>query len=163
MTQRRGRALSISAALLVLAIHSALGLAEAQIAVSSNDNKLVLVNGVGTVVRNPAPDTATIIDLGVFPPKVLAEIAVPGSVVGPPFSVAITPDQSLALITSAMKVDPGDPTKQVPDNRLSLVDLRASPPAVIATLETGKGPSGVSINRQGTLALVANRAEGTVC
>jgi YVTN family beta-propeller protein len=42
------------------------------------------------------------------------------------------------------------------------VDLRATPPAVIATLEAGKGAAGVSVNRQGTLALVANRAEGTV-
>lgn len=162
MTQRRATVLFVRSALLALTTLALSPPAEAQIAVSSNDNKVMLVNGVTTVVRNPAPDTATIIDLGVFPPRVLAEINVPGSVVGPPFSVAITPDQGLALITSSMKVDPADPTKQVPDNRLSVVDLRASPPAVIATLETGKGPSGLSINRQGTLALVANRAEGTV-
>jgi len=37
-----------------------------------------------------------------------------------------------------------------------------TPPKVIATLETGKNPAGVSITRQGTLALVANRGEGTV-
>jgi DNA-binding beta-propeller fold protein YncE len=161
MTHRRARALSLSAAL-VVGVLAGPATARAQIAVSSNDNKVLLVDGVVTVVKNPAPDTATIIDLGVFPPKVLAEIDVPGSVVGPPFSVAVTPDQSLALITAAMKVDPHDPTKQVPDARLSVVDLHASPPAVIATLATGKGGSGVSINRQGTLALVANRAEGTV-
>ena len=136
--------------------------AAAQIAVSSNDNKAVLVNGVNTLPANPAPDTATIIDLGVFPPKVLAEIEVPGSVVGPPLSVAITPDESLALITSSTKVDPADPKKMVPDNRLSVVDLKASPPRVIATLETGRSPAGLSINRKGTLALVANRSEGTV-
>jgi len=136
--------------------------ASAQLAVSSNDNKVMLVNGVVKVVANAPPDTATIIDLKSSPPRVIAEIPVPGSVVGPPFSVALTPDESLALITSSSKVDPADPTKQAPDNRLSVVDLRANPPKVIATLETGKGPSGLSINRQGTLALVANRAEGTV-
>jgi len=136
--------------------------ASAQLAVSSNDNKVMLVNGVVKVVANAPPDTATIIDLKSSPPRVVAEIPVPGSVVGPPFSVALTPDESLALITSSSKVDPADPTKQAPDNRLSVVDLRANPPKVIATLETGKGPSGLSINRQGTLALVANRAEGTV-
>lgn len=156
------RRCAVTLALLVLAAAAPTPSARAQIAVSSNDNKLVLVNGVSTVVKNPAPDTATIIDLGVFPPKVLAEIDVPGSVVGPPFSVAITPDETLALITSSMKIDPADPTKQVPDTRLSVVDLRATPPAVIATLQTGKGPAGLSINRQGNLALVANRAEGTV-
>src|SRR5207237_7050052 len=92
----------------------------------------------------------------------MAEIEAPTSVVGPPLSVAITPDESLALVTAAMKIDPHDATKQVPDNRLSVLDLQASPPAVIATVETGQGPAGLSINRLGTLALVANRSEGTV-
>jgi YVTN family beta-propeller protein len=136
--------------------------AMAQVAVSANDNKLGLVNGVATVQQNPAPDTVAIIDLKEFPPKIVAEIEAPVSVVGPPLSVAITPDESLALVTAAMKINPQDPTKQVPDNRLSVIDLKAAPPAVIATLETGRGPAGLSINRQGTLALVANRSEGTV-
>jgi len=130
--------------------------------VSANDNNVFLVNGVSTVVQNPPPDTIAIIDLKQFPPKVLAEIEVPVSVAGPPLSVAITPDESLALVTAAMKFNPGDPTKQIPDNRLSVIDLKASSPKVIATLETGKGPAGLSINHQGNLALMANRAEGTV-
>ncbi|HUM17528.1 MAG TPA: YncE family protein [Candidatus Nitrosotalea sp.] len=164
MTRRRAALLLVRTSLFLLLLT---GLAAppdagAQWAVSSNDNKVVLDNGVVKVVPNPAPDTATIIDLGVTPPKVVAEFPVPGSVVGPPMSVAITPDEGLALITSSMKVDPADPTKTIPDNRLSVVDLKATPPKVIATLEAGKGAAGVSINRQGTLALVANRAEGTV-
>lgn len=136
--------------------------AEAQIAISANDNKLVLVNGTVTVAQSPAPDTITVIDLGVSPPRAIAEIPVPASVVGPPLSVAITPDERLALVSSAMKIDPNDRTKQVPDNRVSVVDLKASPPRVIATVEAGAGAAGLSINRQGTLALVANRSEGTV-
>ena len=153
----------------VLAVLSALAAvtalaapAQAQLAVTANDNKAVLVNGVNQVPPNPAPDTVTILDLGAKPPRVVAEIQAPASVVGPPFSVAVTPDERLALVTSAVKVDPADPKKTVPDNRLSVIDLTASPPRVIATLETGKAPAGLSINRQGTLALVANRAEGTV-
>ncbi|MBM3820400.1 MAG: hypothetical protein FJW14_15475 [Acidimicrobiia bacterium] len=35
-----------------------------QIAVSSNDNKAVPIDGVNTVPPNPRPDTATILDLG---------------------------------------------------------------------------------------------------
>jgi DNA-binding beta-propeller fold protein YncE len=136
--------------------------AEAQLAVSSNDNKVVLDNGVTKVVPNPPPDTISLIDLAVSPPRVIAEIPVPGSVVGPPLSVALAPDESIGLVTASTKVDPNDPTKTVPDNRLSVIDLKARPPVVIATLEAGKGAAGVSINRQGTLALVANRAEGTV-
>jgi DNA-binding beta-propeller fold protein YncE len=136
--------------------------AEAQLAISANDNKLALVNGVAQVVQNPAPDTITIIDLSPPAPRVVAEIPVPNSVVGPPLSVAITPDESLALVTAAMQIDPADKTKQIPDNKVSVVDLKATPPRVIDTLQAGAGAAGVSINRQGTLALVANRSEGTV-
>ena len=137
-------------------------LAEAQLALSANDNKVVLIDGASTVVQNPAVDTVSVIDLKSNPPRLVAEITAPTSVVGPPLSVAITPDEGLALVTAAMKIDPSDPKKQVPDNRVSVIDLKASPPQVIATLEAGKGPAGLSINRQGNLALVANRAEGTV-
>jgi len=143
----------------VLALATA---ANAQLAVTSNDNKVMLDNGTLKILKDPAPDTVTVIDLKASPPRVLAEIAAPGSVVGPPFSVALTPDESLALVGSSSKIDPSDPTKTVPDTRISVIDLKASPPAVIATLEAGKGASGISVNRQGTLALVANRGEGTV-
>ncbi len=137
-------------------------LAEAQIAISANANKVMLVNGAVQVVKSPPADTVTILDLKASPPRVIAEIEVPVSVVGPPLSIAITPDEGLALVTANQKIDPNDPTKQTPDNRMSVIDLKSSPPKVIATVETGKGPAGVSINRQGNLALVANRAEGTV-
>jgi DNA-binding beta-propeller fold protein YncE len=160
MTRRRALRTSLPL-LLVIGLALPPG-APAQWAISSNDNKVILDNGVVKVVPDAAPDTVTIIDLGATPPKVIAELPVPGSVVGPPMSVAVTPDQGLALVTSSMKKDPADATKTIPDNRVSVVDLRATPPAVIATLQAGMGAAGVSINRQGTLALVANRAEGTV-
>jgi len=138
------------------------GGAAAQIAVSANDNKAVLVNGANVVPDRPAPDSVTIIDLGASPPKVIGEVKAPASVVGPPQSVALARDESFALVTGAFKVDPADPKKVAPDNKLSVIDLKARPPAVIATLEAGLGAAGVSINRAGTLALVANRSEGTV-
>src|SRR5262249_57903455 len=65
-------------------------------------------------------------------------------------------------VTGAFKVDPADPKKVVPDNRLSVIDLKGKPPTVIDTLEAGLGAAGVSINNAGTLALVANRSEGTI-
>ncbi len=148
--------------MVLLGLVAVVPVAHAQLAISVNDNKVVLDNGTVKVVPNPAPDTVTIIDLTANPPRVVAEIKAPASVVGPPLSVALTPDESLALVTAAQKIDPADPTKQVPDNKVSVIDLKANPPAVIATLEAGASPAGLSINRQGTLALVANRAEGTV-
>src|SRR5687768_15730820 len=105
--------------LAVLAISAALvARADAQLAISANDNKAVLVNGAATVVQNPAPDTVSIIDLSAKPPKLVAEIDAPTSVVGPPLSVALTPDEGLALVTAAVKIDPNDKTKTVPDNRI---------------------------------------------
>ncbi|MGA9122037.1 MAG: YncE family protein, partial [Pseudolabrys sp.] len=80
----------------------------AQIAVSANDNKAVLVDGVNVVPDNPAADTVSIIDLGATPPKVIGEVKAPASVVGPPQSVAISRDESFALVTGAFKVDPAD-------------------------------------------------------
>jgi DNA-binding beta-propeller fold protein YncE len=134
----------------------------AQLVVSANDNKAVLVDGNNIVPDNPAADTVTIIDLGVFPPKVIGEVNAPASVVGPPQSVAVSRDERFALVTGALKLDPANPKKLVPDDTLSVIDLKTNPPAVIARLEAGKGASGVSINRAGTLAMVANRLEGTV-
>ena len=72
------------------------------------------------------------------------------------------PDGSLAFVTAAQKIDPADRTRVIPDDTVSVIDLKASPPAVLTTLRAGAGASGVSVNRTGTLALVANRMEGTV-
>ncbi len=136
--------------------------ASAQLAISSNDGKGVLIKGVNTVPDNPVPDNITIIDLNVSPPKVLATVNMPVSLVGPPQSVAIAPDESFALITAATKLDPADKKKVVPHNIVSVVDLKAKPPAVVQTVEAGLGATNVAINKTATLALVTNRNEGTV-
>ena len=95
----RGTAL---ASALVLPLFSSA--ATAQIAVSANDNKVILVDGVQTVPPTVAPDTVMVLDLGVSPPKVLAELQAPSSVVGVPQSVAVAKDESYALVTGAMKI-----------------------------------------------------------
>lgn len=146
----------------VLAVPLCAAPLSAQIAVSANDAKATLVDGVVTVAKNPKPDSITILDLGVSPPRVIAELPAPTSVVGPPESVAVSPDNAIALVTASTKVDPADPARTVPDDRVTVIALEASPPAVVATLHAGSGASGVSFNPAGTLALVANRMEGTV-
>jgi DNA-binding beta-propeller fold protein YncE len=150
----------------------------AQIAVSANDAKVRLVNGKVEVVKGPPADTVSFIDLRASPPKVVAELDVPNSVVGPPSNVAVAPKEDFALVAGSTQIDPADPAKTVPDDKLSVIDLmplrpgilkrlglaKGGPaaPTVTATLQAGKGASGVAINKAGTLALVANRAEGTV-
>jgi DNA-binding beta-propeller fold protein YncE len=136
--------------------------AHAQIVVSANDGKAALIDGVTSVQANPTPDTVSVIDLNVSPPKVLAEIPAPASVVGPPSSVAVAPDESFAIVTAATKLDPANPKNAIPDNKVSVIDLKSSPPKLLATVEAGAGAAGVAMNPAATLALVANRAEGTV-
>jgi DNA-binding beta-propeller fold protein YncE len=133
----------------------------AQIAVSSNDHKVTQENGVTKNVVNPPADTITIIDLGALPVKVVGTVDnVPGSVVGPPLSVAITPDESLALVASSSKLDPADPTKLTPDDRVSVIDLKDK--KVIGTVKTGPGAAGISITKDGKYAYVANRMAGSI-
>ena len=172
---------ALFSALLAVSI-GALGTgAAAQIAVSANDGKMRLDNGTVSIVKDGA-ETVTLIDLSANPPKAIAEIKAPTSIVGPPSSVAVSPNEEIALVTAAQKIDPADPTKQVPNDVVTVIDLGKSggvvgnlaarvrgkePPAafapkVIATLKAGAGASGVSINKAGTLALVANRNAGTV-
>src|SRR5690348_16129058 len=148
--------------LAVLVVAGGASAASAEIAISGNDNKVLLVNGVVTVVQNPPPDTVSVIDLKASPPRVIGEVAAPVSVVGPPLSVAITPDESLGIVTASNHVDPSDPKKQAPHDAVTVIDLKANPPKVLASLKAGKGASGISINRAGTLALVANLNDGTV-
>ncbi len=136
--------------------------AQAQIAVVAVDGKVEMVNGAARVLANPAADTVAVIDLGANPPKLLGEVEAPASVVGPPTSIAVTPDGALALVTANQKIDPADKTKTVPDNKVTVIDLKASPPKVVQTLEAGAGAAGLSVNPAGTLAAVANRNAGTI-
>ncbi len=136
--------------------------AEAQILVSANEGKYDLSSGVGTVVPAPADDGLTIVDFSQFPPRVGNIPGVANSVVGPPTNVAITPDERLALVANSVRRYTDDPKKPLPDDVLQVVDLRSSAGNVVARVTVGKQPSGVAINRAGDLALVANRADGTV-
>ena len=147
---------------LFLATMALASAANGQLAVSSNDAKVVNVDGVTKIVENPPADNVTIIDLGVSPPRIIGQLDAPGSVVGPPQSVAVAPDESIALVVASTKIDPADPKKTVFDNRLSVIDLKASPPAVIATVTVGASPTGVSFSPDGKLVLVANRGDGTL-
>jgi DNA-binding beta-propeller fold protein YncE len=138
------------------------GPAQADLAVTANDSHTVNNNGVTGAAKNPPPDTVSIVDVSAYPPKVMAKVEVPTSVVGPPLSIAIARDESYAIVTAATKIDPQNPDKIVPDNRVTVIDLKATPPKSVQQVTAGDGAAGVSISPDGALALVANRNEGTV-
>jgi DNA-binding beta-propeller fold protein YncE len=148
------KALLLATALLAPALA-----ARADIAISSNDPKVTLLNGNATAVANPPADTATIIDLKSNPPKVIATIDAPGSVAGPPQAVAISADESWAIITAASKQEGG---KLAVDSKVSVIDLKANPPKVVQTLDAGAGATSVRFTPDEKLVLIANRAVGTI-
>jgi hypothetical protein len=130
---------------------------------SVQDGRAGLADGK-SVVREAA-DTLAVIELAAGRLRVAQQIGMPTSLVGPPSSIAIAPGGRLALVSAATRRDPADATKVVPFDLVSVVALDPSgstPPRVVGSVHTGPGASGISINRAGTLALVANRVEGSV-
>ena len=118
-------------------------------------------------VQNLAPgkDTVTIVDIGTDPanPRVVASLPLMNSVFGPPTNLAITPNGQLALVANSMDwVADGPGWKASPDTKLYVIDLTTNPPTRIDTVAVGKQPSGMAINRAGSLALVANRADNSI-
>ena len=152
---------ALSGLALAFAIAGASMAARAEIAVSSNDAHTVTVNGQQIAAEPVVADTLSIVDLAKYPPQVAATIDVPGSVVGPPYAVAVAPDESFSIVSSATKLDSADPKKIVPDDRVSVIDL-AGGPKVVQQVTAGAGATSVDISPNGSLVLVANRTEGTV-
>ena len=139
------------------------GGARAEIAISSNDAHTVLDAAANQVApAEVKPDTVSVIDMAANPPRVTATLEAPGSVVGPPMAVAIAPDESFAIVTGATKAQPGAPFGIAPDDTVTVIDLRASPPAVVQTLRAGAGATTVRITPDGAMALVVNRTAGTL-
>ena len=132
--------------------------------VVGNDEKVTFIEGKNVSVA-PGKDTVSIVDIGTDPlaPRIIASLALTNSIFGPPTNLAMTPDQGLALVGNSMNwVADGSSWKPEPDNRLYVIDLNADPPRLIDTVTVGKQPSGMSINRAGTLALIANRADNSI-
>jgi len=138
--------------------------AQAQLIISGNDEKQNWDANGKAMTNPPGKDTVSIIDIhDRTKPRIVASLPMMNTVVGPPVNLAITPDQHLALVANSLDwVKDGDSWKGAPDNKLYVIDLTMSPPAQIATVEVGEQPSGLAINRQGNLALVANRADNSV-
>ena len=160
-------ALSGSVAAMVLAsalIGSALAPAVAQMLIVGNDEKQGWDENAKPILKEPGHDTLSVIDISKpDAPRVTATIPLINSVVGPPTNLAIHPSGEIALVANSLEpVIQGWGHRLEPDNKVFLVDLKTSPPTVIGTITVGKQPSGMAISPNGELALVANRADGTI-
>jgi DNA-binding beta-propeller fold protein YncE len=125
----------------------------------------VLWDDDGKPVLSPdGKDQVLIVDLAdPENPKITASLPLKNSVVGPPVNVDIDPTGTVALVADSVdNAKDGEALKQVPDSKIYVIDLKATPPKLAATLTGGKQPSGLSFSPDGKMALVANRADNSI-
>jgi DNA-binding beta-propeller fold protein YncE len=133
----------------------------ADLVVSAQDGKFVRVEGKATFPQPAPSDSLVVIDLAQSPPVVVATVeGLEHTVQGPPQAVAITPDGKLAIVAAPTRYD-YDAKKELFDTFVQVVDLSASPPALVGKVDAGAHTNGLSINREGTLLLAAGH-DGTV-
>ena len=135
-----------------------------QILIVGNDEKPGWDDNGKQIFREPGHDTLSVIDISKpDAPQITATIPLMNSVAGPPTNLAISPSGEIALVANSLEpVIQGWGHRLEPDNKVFLIDLKANPPSVIGTITVGKQPSGMAISPKGDLALVANRADGTI-
>ncbi len=136
----------------------------AQLIIVGVDNKVYWDGEGKPVLSPPGKDAVLVINIADrLNPRIVGSLPLMNSVYGPPTNLAITPDESLALVANSMDwVQDGAAWKAAPGSDIFVIDLKANPPALIATVKGGKQPSGMAINRAGNLALVANRADNSI-
>jgi DNA-binding beta-propeller fold protein YncE len=129
-----------------------------------NDEKIVWDDDGKPVLSPPGKDSVVILDLAKpEEPKVLANLPLENTIVGPPVNMAISPAGDIALVANSIDVvQDGGALKQVPDGRIYVIDMKANPPKLAATIKGGKQPSGLSISPSGNMALVANREDKSI-
>ena len=153
----------LTAALALLLLGSAAA-ADGHLMIVGNDEKVVFTRK-GLTWIEPGRDSLSVVDIGTDPanPRITATLKLDNSVIGPPCNLAIAPNGKLALVADSTRHMQEDATwKELPNNKLHVLDLSGTGPTLIKTLELGAQPSGLDINRAGTMALVTNRKGHTV-
>jgi DNA-binding beta-propeller fold protein YncE len=163
MSARHAVGLSVATAILLSA--SLFGSAHGKpFMIVGLDEKLLWDDDGKPILAAPGKDQVLIVDVAdPESPKIVASLPLKNSVVGPPVNVAIDPSGTVALAADSIDVlKEGDALKQVPDNKVYVIDLSANPPKLAATLTAGKQPSGLSFSPDGKMALVANRGDNSI-
>jgi DNA-binding beta-propeller fold protein YncE len=136
----------------------------ADLMIIGNDEKVVWDAEGNRKFVAPGKDTVSIVDItDREAPKILVSVPLMNSIFGPPVNLAITPDERLAIVANSVDwVQDGANWKPAPDTKLYVFNLKTSPPSHVGTIQIGKQPSGLAINRAGNLALVANRNDKSI-
>jgi DNA-binding beta-propeller fold protein YncE len=166
MRSRHCRIIVLACSLLVVAtsLTSFPRAARADLMIVGNDEKVAWDAEGNRKFVAPGKDTISIVDItDREAPKILVSVPLMNSIFGPPVNLAITPDERLAIVANSVDwVQDGAAWKPAPDTKLYVFNLKTSPPSHIGTIQIGKQPSGLAINRAGDLALVANRNDKSI-
>jgi DNA-binding beta-propeller fold protein YncE len=132
----------------------------ADLAISANDGKQVRA-GDGLPMK-PTPDSVSIIAFSsTSGPKVIGQIAVCGTMIGPPVALAVAPDYSFVLSTCPQTID--DANKLHPTDTVAVIGLDdPTHPKLLQTVHAGMGATGVFMNKKATIALVTGTGDDTV-
>ncbi len=134
---------------------------------TSADAGHLVLSASGRIPSSAAPaspdiptDVLSVLDTAAFPPRVVAEIPIGPVAMASPASVALTPDERLALVSIGVAEQPAA-GQLAPPAYLQVIDLELDPPRELTKVLLPSAPRGLSINRAGDLALVAH-ADGLV-
>jgi hypothetical protein len=132
----------------------------ADLAISVNDGKQLRA-GDGLPMK-PTPDSLSVISFSSSsPPKLIGQIGVCGTMIGPPTAVAVAPDYSFALASCPQKI--GADHKLSPEDVVSVVGLDdPTHPKLLQTVHAGMGATGIFLNRKASIALITGVADDSV-
>ncbi|MGB3488691.1 MAG: beta-propeller fold lactonase family protein [Xanthobacteraceae bacterium] len=163
------RSVGLSLATAIMLGGTALSMAHAApFMIVGNDEKVLWDDAGKTVLKPAGKDSVLIVDLAnPEKPKIVATLPLDNSVIGPPVNVDIDPTGSVALVSDSVDVAKdeakgGDALKINLDNKIYVIDLKAKPAKLAATITGGKQPSGLSFSPDGKMALVANRGDNSI-
>jgi len=164
MTLARAMHIPLAAAALLLPLGLSASASAKPFMIVGLDEKILWDDDGKPILGPDGKDQVLIVDLAnPEDPKIVASLPLKNSVVGPPVNLDIDPTGTVALVADSIDdVKDGDNLKQVPDNKIYVIDMAASPPRLAATLTGGKQPSGLSFSPDGKMALVANRGDNTI-
>ena len=143
----------VTALVVVASLYEVRPAISADLIVSGNDAKFVREEGVGGFPPGVGPDTLTVIDASVFPPKVVDTIEVQHTLSGPPQEVAITPNGQLAFVSAPTTYNYNQQIQEM-ESFLQVVDLSLTPAEIVKRIDIGAHPQAVAVNSAGNIALV---------
>src|SRR5499426_1315007 len=105
----------------------------APLMIVGNDEKLLWDDNGKPIISPAGKDSVLIVDLAnPENPKIVANLPLKNSVVGPPVNLDIDPTGSVALVADSIDVTKEDDTlKMGPDDKIYVIDLKAKPPKLV--------------------------------